>query len=139
MLRNAMDLTAEGRVRMRFVLVVLVAAMAPPASAALLRVPDDFATIGDALGVSSSGDTVEVACGIYHEHDLVLVSGVRLVSETRSASCVTIDADDIGRLIRCHGTETSVIEGFTFTGGKAQGIGGGLDAAGGALVIRRCD
>ena len=111
---------------------------ANPLLAGTLHVPADFPTIQAALTAAVSGDVVEVACGIYHEHDLVLVPGVTLRSETGQASCVTIDADGLGRVLSCQGAGQSVIEGFTLTGARIADSGGGLFADQISLTIRNC-
>jgi hypothetical protein len=101
-------------------------------------VPADFPTIQAALTAAVSGDVVEVACGTYHEHDLVLVPGVTLLSETGQASCVTIDADGLGRVLSCQGAGQSVIEGLTLTGALIADSGGGVFADQVSLTIRNC-
>lgn len=125
---------------MRSVVLVLAVAMhGAPALAGLIRIPADFPTIAAGLGAAASGDTVEVACGTYHEHDLVLAPDVTLRSATRDPACVTIDADDLGRVIRYTGPGPSAIEGLTITDGRGVDMGGGMHATQGDLAVRRCD
>ncbi|UCG52102.1 MAG: right-handed parallel beta-helix repeat-containing protein [Candidatus Latescibacterota bacterium] len=104
-----------------------------PAIAKTWHVPGDAATIKGGIALASSGDTVLVACGTYYEYDIRMKSGVCLRSETGDASCVTIDAQQQDNVIYCRFVaSTARIEGFTITGGLAQGTmtdqrsGGGL-------------
>jgi hypothetical protein len=73
-------------------------------------------------------------------------SGIVLWSETGEPDCVTIDADSLGRVMYCGSIlDTTLIKGFTFTGGYAQGPspgdeGGGIyiDGASHLLTIADC-
>jgi hypothetical protein len=107
-------------------------ALAFPAQAATIRVPDDHPTIQAAIDASSTGDTIEVACGTYYEHDILLKSGTTLRSGTGSPGCVTVDAQGLGSVLRGDllSQDTNVV-GLTLTGGNATGPnpwvwGGGL-------------
>jgi hypothetical protein len=62
-------------------------------------------------------------------------SGIILRSESGEADCVTIDAQQQGRVINCPDADnTTVIEGFTITNGSIDGLGGGI-ACGGLYTI----
>lgn len=99
----------------------------------------DVPTIQAGIDSGAAGDTVLVACGTYtwadqgtgSEYGLVrMKSGIALLSETGEATCVTIDAEDQGRLFYCEGVdETSLIQGFTITNGHVP------DNLGGAMYI----
>lgn len=118
--------------------VVLAITLAGAASAATLEVPDGYATIGEALAAAQSGDTVLVACGIYQESDLALVSGVTLLSETGGAYCATIDAQGAGPVLTGAGLATSTrIKGFTITGGAAT-AGGGVQLSNSSPRFEKC-
>ena len=100
---------------------LLLAASA--ATATIIHVPGDQPTIQAGLGAATPGDTVEVACGTYFEHDLVLPSGVILRSTTGLPDCVTIDAQSQGRVLSCSGADnTTCIAGFTIEGGAADEV-----------------
>lgn len=122
----------------RRAIAVLLLAMPTAAGAGLIHVPSEYPTIEAGLAAAVAGDVVEVACGTYYEHDLVLAPGVALQSETREASCVTIDADGLGRVLSCQGAGQSVIEGFTLTGARIASSGGGMLADQVSLAIRNC-
>jgi parallel beta-helix repeat protein len=96
------------------------------------HVPGDAPTIQAGINMASGGDTVLVACGTYFEHNINMKSGVQLLSETGQPDCVTINAQQQGRVIYCRFTgSTTRVEGFTITGGHApnnpyDGNGGGI-------------
>ena len=108
---------------------VLVVVAPPRANAATWMVnPDgsgDALTIQAGLALSSSGDSVVVACGIYREFQLIMKSGVTLTSATGQPDCVTIDAEGRGRVFKCLRVFGGEIIGFTVTGGSAT-YGGGI-------------
>jgi hypothetical protein len=98
-----------------------------PAHSAIIHVPDDQPTIQAGIDAAAAGDTVEVACGTYFEHGLVLTRAITIRSETRDPNCVTIDAERLGRVILAtHGYPgDTVLDGITIAGGLA-GDGGGM-------------
>ena len=101
------------------------------AGAGVLHVPDDYPTIQAGLDAAAAGDTVLIGCGTYYEHGLVMTSGVTLTSETGFPDCVTIDAENLDRVIDCFELdETSTIQGLTIKSGRnpessPTGLGGG--------------
>jgi predicted outer membrane repeat protein len=97
----------------------------------------DAPTIQAGLDSASAGDTVLVECGTYYEHDILMKSGVTLTSTGGIPSCVTIDAEQQGRVVRCNGVNYNTrIEGFTLTGGLVgAGDGGGIYCYGGSYPI----
>jgi len=69
------------------------------------------------INAAAAGDTVLVSCGTYHEHHVVLRSGVTLRSEGGNPACATIDAQGIDRVLIGDGLAFgTLIEGFTLTG-----------------------
>ncbi len=117
----------------------LVGALGSGSCALTWHVPSDFATIGDALDAVCAGDTIIVASGTYHEYDLGMKPGVVLLSETGLASSVTIDADSLGRVMRCELLDSStVIRGFTFEDGYADS-GGAILCQSASPRISNCD
>ncbi len=90
------------------------------------HVPADAHAIAAALALAEPGDVVEVACGTYFEHDLVMPAGVTLRGESGDPACVTIDAQQLGRVILCDHVDGIRLEGLTLTGGDVgQANGGG--------------
>lgn len=95
----------------------------------------EASTIQAGLDSATAGDIVLVECGTYYEHDILMKSGVTLISTSGDPACVTIDAQQQGRVIYCNGVNSSTrIEGLTLTGGRVAGNneGGGLYCRNGA-------
>jgi predicted outer membrane repeat protein len=96
-------------------------------------------TIGAALDTACAGDTIIVASGTYHEYNLEMKPGVVLLGETGLASDVTIDADSLGRVMRCELLDgATVIRGFTFEDGFADS-GGAILCLSASPTISNCD
>ncbi len=103
----------------------------------------DAISIQDGIDKACPGDTVLVSAGIYYEHDIVMKSGIVLLSEEGPDS-TTIDALLDGRVFYCNRIDsTSTIEGFTITNGFATGSspndrGGGMYCLACSLTISNC-
>lgn len=120
-------------------LVLLPPFLAATVSATVLHVPDPYPTIAAGLAAAVAGDTVEVACGEYLEHDLAMKSGVLLRSELGTPECVNIDAQRLGRVIHCDSTgEGTRLVGMTMTGGGSVLRGGGIYLVGGTVSVEHC-
>lgn len=120
----------------------LVALIPPAASAITWHVPGDAETIQDGIDLAAEGDTVLVACGTYYEHDIAMRTGVCLRSVTGLPDCVTIDAQRLGRVMRCDGADSeTVLQGLTFTNGFAsfRGQDGDTYMGGGLYLVDSFD
>ena len=135
---------------MRFAAVFFaVLLMSPTVLASTWYIQSDGAgdapTIQAGIDSASSGDTVLVEYGIYLEHDISMKSGICLISETGRPDCVTIDAQQMGRVIHCSNIDnTARIEGFTLTHGRPSGVwpndrGGGIECDYASPTIEYCD
>lgn len=127
---------------MKLGITLLALLTAGPLSAATIRVPADSPTLAAGLAAAAGGDTVLVACGTYHEHDLSMPSGVVLRGETGDPACVVIDAQQQGRVLSCHSCDAGThVEGVTLRGGYQADTGptaGGLWIEFGAPRFLRC-
>jgi predicted outer membrane repeat protein len=119
--------------------------LAPGATSATLHVPSEYISITLAMQAASYGDTVEVACGVYKEHDIVVKNGVTLRSATSDPSCVAVDAGGHGRVFWCSGVDaTTRVEGIRIRGGYTSGYAVGswgagmLCVSGAGLVVENC-
>ena len=121
--------------------VTLFYILAATAQAAII-VPDDHDTIGEAIAAASDGDTVLVRAGTYSGD-----GNVNLDFEGRNLSligidgarCTAIDCGGTARAMLSHTGEdtTSVVRGFTFTGGSAD-EGGAIWCSGASPLIDAC-
>ncbi|MDH3197519.1 MAG: T9SS type A sorting domain-containing protein [Candidatus Krumholzibacteria bacterium] len=115
----------------------LIASAAPRARTWL--VPTDAPTIQAGIDSALAGDTVAVDCGTYYEYNITMKSGVVLRSQTGLADCVTIDAQDLDRVMYCpNAAAGTVIDGITMTAGNTTAEGGGLYAPNSDLTITDC-
>lgn len=123
-------------------LALVLAGGALPAD--VLHVPGDFPAVQSALDAAQSGDTVEVAAGDYSSNATLTFRGkglvlrapegpekttLRLVEplDLDRASVLTFDAAE---------PATSLVEGFTITGGQGSFWGPGVEEGGGGILVR---
>jgi hypothetical protein len=100
-------------------------------------------TIGHAIGVAVSGDTVLVAAGTYTENVKIYdknltVRGGYTPAYLRSGGETIVDGGGVNRTFHIHGSD-SVLENLTITGGDTpddQCWGGGIWITNGNLTIR---
>ena len=98
--------------------------LAGPAAATTIHVPAGEPTVQAGIDAAAPGDTVEVACGTYFEHHVVMKSGVVLRSATGDPACVTIDAERLDRVLHCQGMNSDTkVEGFTLVNGLSTESG----------------
>jgi hypothetical protein len=121
--------------RMSLSLAVASVALASPAGAVTVVVPDDQPTIQAGLDATAAGDTVRVRCGTYLEHDLLLASGQTLLGETGDPACVIVDAQGLGTVLRLLDGR---VRGMTFQGGSAVDDGGGIFCFSGSPEVYDC-
>ena len=129
-------------------------ALAGTTRAADLLVPDAFPTIQSAIDGAMPGDTVLVADGVYRgdgNRDLTFNGKAITVKSMHGPAACTIQCDGTpedpfrGIWFNSGETETSVLEGFTITGGATlPGAindifnGGGILITGASPTIRNC-
>lgn len=120
------------------ILCAVLSLSAFSARSATIHVPGHASTIQAGIDLATTGDTVLVACGTYYEHSISMKSGVVLRSDTGQPDCVTIDAQQLGRLILCTDlAPTTRIEGLTLTGGSWS-FGGGMRCSNSSVVVADC-
>ena len=137
------------RLPIAFVFLALLL-VASPLAARTWLVPSEAPTIQAGIDSAAVGDTVEVACGTYtwtgqgtgDANGLVhMKAGVHLRSATGDTSCVTIDAEGMGRVLYFEDweeTDPVILEGLTITGGQISEYGAGLFHAGASLTLTKC-
>jgi hypothetical protein len=115
--------------------LMILTIAATTAGATTWHVPGSASSIQGGINLASAGDTVLVACGTYHEHDVCLKGDIVLASATGGSECVRIEADFLGRVFAtCGATGTIILKGFTITEGT---VGLFLDHDG-LLDVRNC-
>ena len=83
-------------------------------SSTIIKVPDDYATIQEAINASALGNIIYIYNGTYHEH-LEINKSVSLVGQ--SPDITIIDGDGLGTIIHIS-TENASISGFTIRNGE---------------------
>jgi len=96
-------------------LLVSFFAFAGVASAATIYVPDDYATIQEAVSNASAGDTIIVRDGVYTEN-VEVDKPLTLISENGSENCVVRAADRYDAVFHVAADRVN-ISGFTIKGG----------------------
>jgi parallel beta-helix repeat protein/predicted outer membrane repeat protein len=112
-----------------------------PTSAKTWYVPVPIPSISAAMDSAVTGDCIEVAHGSYlYESGITLKCGVCLYSEHNTAECVTIDAQNLNRVLYSQGcAATSHVRGFTFLNGRVTGNdGGGLYCSSSSVHFQSC-
>ncbi len=127
---------------MRFLIVLLLSvSCVSTVQATTWQVPGDAPTIQAGIDLAAVGDVVEIACGTYTEHDLILKCGITVRSATGMPDCVTIDAQQAGRVFSLTDAlvdEPAILEGLTISGGLALEGGGLYAEETGDIEIRHC-
>lgn len=104
-------------------------------------VPDDYASLQDALDGARDGDVVIARDDTYYENINFNGRAIRLISENGPAGCV-IDAQNLGRAVVFEGGEpaTTVLDGFTIINGNDASAftGGAIYVANSSPTIRNC-
>ena len=95
----------------------------------------DFATIGDALDASGSGDTILVSPGTYNEI-IDYAGGAITIRSTNGANVTTIDGGGEGSVVRMYGSpvDTTILDGFTIMHGDYH-VGGGMHTDGSPQIL----
>ena len=96
-------------------LLVSFFAFAGVASAATIYVPDDYATIQEAVDNASAGDTIIVRDGVYTEN-IEVDKPLTLISENGSENCIVRAADTHDPVFYVAADRVN-ISGFTIKGG----------------------
>ncbi len=121
---------------------LLLALVAAPLDASVVRVPGDEPTIQEGVLAASEGDTVLVAAGTYMgpmNRDIDFGGkNIVLLSET-GAESTTIDCEDAGRGFTFTGGEnsTSMVRGFRVISGTSDD-GGAVHCSGSSPTFREC-
>lgn len=113
--------------------------------AATINVPDDYATIQDAVNASASGDVILVSPGVYTgtgARVIEVVSKTLTIRSTDGYMNTIIDGEGQRGCLRLNDTATLSLDGFTLQNGYAASSpypnGGALWLANGDAEISNC-
>ena len=126
----------------KITVLFLIAITVSTSSSLVLRVPDEYGTIGDGISASADGDTVSVAAGTYSGKDNKRLSfagkAINLISESGPEATV-IDCENNGRAFIFNSNEDSLsrLVGFTITNGNIY-EGGGIYCYNSSPYISKC-
>ena len=118
-----------------------LALTSPAGAAGLLRVPQDYVRIADALAGATAGDTVRVAAGAFSavangEAFPLALTQPGVVLEGAGAGLSILDAAQSSSVVRCAATGVRVT-GFTITAGRDT-LGAGVRVESGNAQIDHC-
>jgi len=107
----------------------------------LIRVPDDYSTIQEAINVAPENSEIVVSPGVYPEN--IVINGNRFTLRSTDppnlsvSSRTVIRGDGFGPVVLFNGREEAgcILEGFTITGGRSQ-YGGGISGNGTRATIQ---
>ncbi|MFQ6114292.1 MAG: FG-GAP-like repeat-containing protein, partial [bacterium] len=104
----------------------------------VLRVPEDYPTIQQALDAAFADDTIRVNDGVYQENLVWPATHGLYLTSVHGARHTIIDGMDLDRVMTIHFDSidtTTVIEGFTIQNGNAYD-GGGISCENSSPIIR---
>lgn len=113
--------------RVIFLIIIIVGTAFSTASATIINVPGDHATIQGAINASTNGDTILVQPGTYIEninfngHNVLLGSLLLTTSDVSYVSSTIIDGSNSGAVLTFNSGENSSAQvlGFTIQNGSA--------------------
>jgi len=113
----------EVRLSLTFALALLSVPGLCPAATITVGPAGDYATIQAAINAANGGDTIQVAAGTYVENLVWATKDLQLLGSGAGVSVV--DGNATGSCLRMEVVpSTSRVEGFTFTNGDADDVGG---------------
>jgi hypothetical protein len=83
------------------------------ANAAVINVPGDYMSIQDAIDAANSGDTVQVAAGVYNEN-IAMKTGVDVIGESATNTSIVGTASTEG-IVRFDDVSNATLQGFSIT------------------------
>jgi parallel beta-helix repeat protein/predicted outer membrane repeat protein len=108
-----------------FIFGIFISGFSSIASSAVIHVPDDYATIQEAIDAAMNEDRIVVRFGYYRENIDLLGKSLTLISE-QGPDVTIIDGNQTGSAVTCANgeDELTIIEGFTLYNGKSAEGGG---------------
>ncbi|MBI4559529.1 MAG: right-handed parallel beta-helix repeat-containing protein [Candidatus Hydrogenedentes bacterium] len=88
--------------------VLVLVGLPAVVQAAVLRVPQDYATVGAAMSAARSGDIIEIAPGSYRERLSTSRTGISLRGGGSNPGVTRINAEGLGPAIHIRHSDTSV-------------------------------